>query len=116
MPIHRVFFFEINWYTCSDLTLPMPTITNASIGATAQCAAGANFREVAQAQNLDVAFGCESGICSTCLIQIKSGAENIAAKTEQEEFTLEARGVEASDMNTRLGCQCQINGDVTFEQ
>lgn len=94
----------------------MPKIVNASTGASAECPAGSNFREVAQEQNLDVAFGCESGICSTCLIQIKSGAENIGPKTDQEEFTLEARGVEAGNMNTRLGCQCQINGDVTFEQ
>ena len=94
----------------------MPTITNATTGSTATCAAGASLHDVAQAQNLDIPFGCESGICSTCLIQIKSGAENISAKTDQEEFTLEARGVDASNMNTRLGCQCQINGDVTFEQ
>ncbi len=94
----------------------MATITNATTGSSAQCDPGSNFREVAQAQNLDVPFGCESGICSTCLIQIKSGAENIGPKTDQEEFTLEARGIDISDMNTRLGCQCQINGDVTFEQ
>lgn len=94
----------------------MPQVTNQSTGATAQCAAGSKFKDVAMEQNLDVAFGCESGICSTCLIQIKSGAENISPKTDQEEFTLEARGVANDDMNTRLGCQCQINGDVVFEQ
>lgn len=94
----------------------MPTIKNDSTGATAQCAAGSSFKQVAQDQNLDVPFGCESGICSTCLIQIKSGAENISPKTDQEEFTLEARGVTSDDMNTRLGCQCQINGDVVFHQ
>ena len=94
----------------------MPQITNKSTGATAQCAAGANFREVAQDQGLDVAFGCESGICSTCLIHITSGAENLGPKTEQEEFTLEARGVATSDMTTRLGCQCTVNGDVEFQQ
>jgi ferredoxin len=91
------------------------TITNTATGAKATCPAGSNFREVAQAQNLDVAFGCESGICSTCLIQIKSGKENISPKTDQEEFTLDTRGVAPDDMNTRLGCQCQINGDVEFE-
>jgi len=94
----------------------MPTVKNVSTGATAQCAAGASFKDVAQTQGLDVAFGCESGICSTCLIQIKSGAENLGPKTEQEEFTLEARGTDAGDMNTRLGCQCKVNGDVEFEQ
>jgi ferredoxin len=94
----------------------MPTIKNASTGSTAQCQAGANFREVAQTQGLDVAFGCESGICSTCLIHIKSGAEHLGPKTEQEEFTLDARGVAPEDMSTRLGCQCTVNGDLEFEQ
>ncbi|MEK9159951.1 MAG: 2Fe-2S iron-sulfur cluster-binding protein [Patescibacteria group bacterium] len=91
----------------------MPKITNKSTGATAQCAVGANFRDVAQTEGLDVPFGCESGICSTCLIQIRSGAENIGPKTEQEEFTLEARG---AGPDVRLGCQCTINGDIEFEQ
>lgn len=93
----------------------MPTIKNASTGASAQCAAGSSFREVALEQNLDVPFGCESGICTTCLIQIKTGAENLGPKTEQEEFTLDARGVAMDNMNTRLGCQCTVNGDVEFE-
>jgi len=91
------------------------TIKNTSTGASATCAAGSLFREVAQAQDLDVAFGCESGICSTCLIHIGSGVENIAAKTEQEEFTLDARGVAPEDMTVRLGCQCTVNGNIEFE-
>jgi ferredoxin len=93
----------------------MPTIKNIASGATAECAVGASFREIAQEKNLDVPFGCESGICSTCLIQIKSGKENLNAKTEQEEFTLDARGIAPDDMTVRLGCQCQVNGDIEFE-
>ncbi len=93
----------------------MPTVKNTSTGATVTCDAGSSFKDVAESQGLDVAFGCASGICTTCLIKIGSGAENLGPKTEQEEFTLEARGVANEDMNTRLGCQCQINGDVEFE-
>lgn len=92
------------------------TLTNVGTGAKATCPAGSNFREVAQAQNLDVPFGCENGICSTCLIHIQSGKENIGPKTEQEEFTLDARGVAPEDMSVRLGCQCTVNGDVEFHQ
>ncbi|MFA4815452.1 MAG: 2Fe-2S iron-sulfur cluster-binding protein [Candidatus Gracilibacteria bacterium] len=91
----------------------MPKITNKTTGVSAECAAGASFREVAQNSDLNVPFGCESGICSTCLIHIKTGAENLSPKTEQEEFTLDARGAEP---NVRLGCQCKVNGDVEFEQ
>lgn len=92
------------------------TIKNVGTGASATCPAGSNFREVAQAKDLDVPFGCESGICSTCLIQITSGKENIGPKTDQEEFTLDARGVAPDDMSTRLGCQCTVNGDIEFHQ
>lgn len=91
----------------------MPTIKNTSTGASAQCAAGASFREVAQEQDLGIPFGCENGICSTCLIHIGKGMENLSEKTEQEEFTLDARG---ADETMRLACQCKVNGDVEFEQ
>lgn len=94
----------------------MPKLTNKTTGASAECEAGTSFRVAAQTKGLDVPFGCENGICSTCLIHIKSGAENLSPKTEQEEFTLEARGVPKDDMTTRLGCQCTIKGDVEFEQ
>ncbi|MFA5855524.1 MAG: 2Fe-2S iron-sulfur cluster-binding protein [Candidatus Gracilibacteria bacterium] len=89
----------------------MPKVKNLTTGASAECEKGADFKEVAQKNNLGVAFGCESGICCTCLIRIKSGAENLSPKTEQEEFTLEARMAEP---NMRLGCQCKINGDTEF--
>lgn len=94
----------------------MPKVTNQSTGVSADCQAGESMRKVAQEQNLGIPFGCQDGICSTCLIQIKSGAANLGPKTEQEEFTLESRGIAADDMNTRLACQCQVNGDVEFGQ
>lgn len=89
------------------------TIVNKSTGAKATAPAGSSFRDVAQEEGLDIPFGCENGICSTCLIQITSGMENLSEKTEQEEFTLDARG---ADEDMRLACQCKVNGDVEFEQ
>lgn len=91
----------------------MPKITNQSTGASVECNVGDSFREVAQSQGLGVPFGCENGICSTCLIHITSGMEHLNERTEQEEFTLEARG---ADDDMRLGCQCKVNGDIAFEQ
>ncbi len=91
----------------------MPQITNSSTGQTATCAVGAMFKDVAQEQDLGIPFGCENGLCSTCLIQIRKGGEHLGEKTEQEMFTLEARD---ATPNMRLACQCQVNGDVEFEQ
>lgn len=90
----------------------MPKVTNKSLGISVECNAGEKFREVAMNQNLGVPFGCESGICSTCLINIGAGLQNLSPKTEQEEMTLDARGATAEQ---RLGCQCVVNGDVEFE-
>ncbi len=91
----------------------MPSVKNLSTGAKAECETGASLRIVAQEQGLDIPFGCESGICCTCLIKVKSGLENLSARTEQEEMTLDARGAEP---NERLACQCTVNGDLEFEQ
>lgn len=91
----------------------MPKVTNATTGTSTDCNAGDDLREVAQNNGLGIPFGCQNGICSTCLIKIKSGGENLSERTEQEEFTLDARG--AGD-NERLACQCKVNGDVEFEQ
>lgn len=93
----------------------MPQVTNQSTGSNAQCNVDDDFRQIAEEKGLDVPFGCGSGTCGTCLIHIKSGKENLSEMTEQEEFTLEAFGVEL-DGETRLGCQCKVKGDVEFEQ
>lgn len=90
----------------------MPKVTNKSLGISAECAAGTKLREVAMQNNMSIPFGCENGICSTCLIQIGSGIENLNSRTEQEEATLSIRSAEP---NQRLACQCIVNGDVEFE-
>ncbi len=92
------------------------TLTNLGMKTSAKCKKGSSFKDVAETQGLGVAFGCESGICATCLIQIRSGKENLSPMTEQEEFTLDARGVDLDSGDVRLGCQCKVMGDVTFEQ
>ncbi len=53
------------------------------------------------AKELDIPFGCESGFCGTCLVEVEDGAENLAEKTDAEkEFGLEE--------NQRLCCQMKI--------
>lgn len=51
--------------------------------------------------------------CSTCHVFIKDGMEHLPEMTDEEEEQLdEAVGLK---LNSRLGCQCSIYGDVTIE-
>lgn len=52
-----------------------------------------------------VPFACTEGVCGTCVIEIKSGKENLSAPTQEEQDFL---GEGTCD--ERLACQCKING------
>lgn len=90
----------------------MPKVTFLSDNAALDVADGALLREVAQKNDLSIPFGCENGICGTCLITIKDGQEHISPQTEQEKETL---GTLMAQSNQRLACQCKVSGDVTFD-
>lgn len=90
----------------------MPKVTFLSDNKTVAAVDGEVLREVCQKNNLSVPFGCENGVCGTCLISIKTGANNITSKTVQEEETLATL---AANPDQRLACQCQVKGDITFD-
>lgn len=91
----------------------MPKVTNQTTGQVVDCEEGDKLQEVIQNNDMGVPFGCESGICCTCLIQINSGEENLNPVKDIEAMTLDARG---SLPDERLACQCIVNGDIEFEQ
>jgi ferredoxin len=53
------------------------------------------------AEELGVLFGCEDGICGTCMVDVVRGEENLSELTQQEK-DLER------DKTHRLACQCKI--------
>lgn len=53
------------------------------------------------AEELGVLFGCEDGICGTCMINVVEGEKNITDLTQAEK-DLER------DAKNRLACQCKI--------
>ncbi len=53
------------------------------------------------AEELGVLFGCEDGICGTCMINIVEGEKNLSEITQPEK-DLER------DEKHRLACQCKI--------
>ena len=52
-----------------------------------------------------IPFSCNSGVCATCQIEVKEGAENLG-ELNQEEKDL------GMDQIHRLSCQCIIKGGV----
>ncbi len=54
------------------------------------------------AEELGVPFGCEEGICGSCLVDVVEGLENLAELTEAEEDM-------GLDEGERLMCQCKVN-------
>jgi 2Fe-2S ferredoxin len=52
--------------------------------------------------------------CTTCHVHVKSGAKNISPIEEDEQERVE-RGADRVTLESRLGCQSRIHGDVTVE-
>ncbi len=88
----------------------MPTVIFQDDDLTVEATDDANLRDVAMEEGASIPFGCEQGICGTCLIDVPVGAENLSDVDEQEQETLQAMG---GTPGQRLACQCQVNGNVT---
>ena len=61
-------------------------------------------------KELGVLFGCENGLCGTCMVKVTEGEENLSEKNDAEEQMMLEEGV-------RLACQCKIKkGTVKLKQ
>ncbi len=90
----------------------MPKVKFVDDNLDVEAAEGANLRDVAQQEGASIPFGCEQGICGTCLVSIPESADTVTAMEDQEKETLEAMGAEEGQ---RLACQCRVHGDVTIK-
>ena len=60
-------------------------------------------------EELEVPFGCRSGLCGACMITITKGEENLSTLTDEENDM-------QRDRTHRLACQAKIkSGSVTIE-
>src|ERR1700712_1594254 len=74
--------------------------------------AGANLSEQLTVVNSPVLFGCRTGICGTCLVQIQAGEDNLTPPDEAEREALE---IYAPDVkNARLACQIALTSDISL--
>ncbi|GEM_PF-608754 len=62
--------------------------------------------------DLPIRFRCERAVCTTCMVEVLEGAENLSEAGEREKQTLAT--VKAKP-NYRLACQCSVLGDVKLD-
>ena len=91
----------------------MPKVKYTNSGDEVEVEEGADLKEVTKERGWAVAYGCEDGMCGTCIINTMKGAENLTPITEKEKHTLNVMGLD--DGTHRLACQCKVNGDVEIE-
>jgi len=75
-----------------------------------KAAKGEHLLEVAVEHGINIEHAC-GGVCacSTCHVYVEEGMESLSEATEDEEDRVEeAPGLQ---MNSRLSCQCEIEGD-----
>lgn len=101
----------------------MPTIKFLKEKKSVECQAGANLREVALANGIEVYEGlakslnCSAhGLCGTCLMHVKKGMENCGPKTllEKGKFAVSFAAI-GHEEEARLSCQTEVNGDIEVE-
>jgi len=92
----------------------MTTITFANENQEMVAAAGANLREKALQNGIDLytlkgkLMNCGGyGQCGTCIVAIEEGMENLSPRTDAEQ-----RKLRKYPENFRLACQTLVNGPV----
>ena len=90
----------------------MPKVTFMPAGQTFEVATGTTILVSAVQNGLQVRHDCTEAICGTDRVKIVSGKENLSARTENEELTLEMMNGGPDD---RLACVARIVGDVTVQ-
>jgi ferredoxin len=74
----------------------------------------ANLSEQLTIMNSPVLFGCRTGICGTCLIEIEEGIDTLMPPDESEQEALECYA--PGNTRARLACQVNLNCDIALKK
>ena len=91
----------------------MPKIIFSNNKQEAEAKKGSDLKETTKAKGWPIAYGCEDGVCGTCIVEIEEGAENLNPMDEQEKQTLDIMSM--NDGKHRLACKCKVNGDLKIK-
>lgn len=101
----------------------MPKVTFVKEKLEIEVPQGANLRDEAMKAGVEVYAGINRfvncfghGSCGTCKVLVKKGGENLSPKGLIEKVTLwRMLSVIGQENESRLACQCSVQGDVTVE-
>ncbi len=74
---------------------------------------GANLSEHLSADNSPVLFGCRTGICGTCLIEVIDETNGALHKRTDDELDLLPL-LAPENPHARLACQIRLNADIAI--
>ena len=69
--------------------------------------------EAMEAANVNINFGCRSGVCGADPVAICEGHENLSAADDNELATLRRLGLQGK---ARLACVCRVNGPILIDR
>ena len=90
----------------------MPKITFLPANREIEAESGSTILLAATRNGIKISHECTEGICGTDIARIVEGAENLSAKTENEDLTLET--MDAAE-GSRLCCMAKVMGDVVVD-
>jgi ferredoxin len=74
--------------------------------------AGTPLQRIADAAGADITFGCRTGSCGTCRVQVTKGLGQCSEMGPEERDFLQGLG---APTDQRLACQVSVHGDVDIE-
>ena len=74
---------------------------------------GSQLSTILHAVNSPVLFGCRSGLCGTCLVELEVLAGELAVPDAEEAEALEVYA--PGNSRARLACQLQLTADLRLE-
>lgn len=91
----------------------MPKVKFKNTGEEVEVEKGTELKDATKEKGWPITYGCEDGMCGTCVIKTAPGETNLSPMEEKEKNTLRVMGMD--DGEHRLACQCKINGDCEIE-
>ena len=102
MPLYKVTFQPMNVTVEVDPAL-YPYSRHGKAG---------SLLDIALAKGVPMEHACGgAGICGTCRVEVVEGADNLSPADDNELDNIDK--YPGSGLNTRLGCQAVVQGDVT---